>query len=210
MKDAGRRMIEGLRNAIMDKLHAVGNAVRDAGNTIVRKTKEAFGIHSPSRVMYEIGDFMMQGLANGITENTEQGIAAASTMATDTVDAFSKGFGNAKDIWNNAFGENADPTIKPVLDLTQVEDQANHLDELFPQEEISSTLTSTATAQLAGRAVRSTPAQSDANAASETYNQGTSLVFNQYNNSPRALSEAEIYRQTHNQIEQLKGAMYEL
>ena len=210
MEDAGRRMIEGLRNAIIDKLHSVANAVSNAGNTIVRKTKEAFGIHSPSRVMYEIGDFMMQGLANGITENTEQGVAAASTMATDTVDAFSKGFGNAKDIWNNAFGENADPTIKPVLDLSQVEDQANHLDELFPQEEISSTLTSTATAQLAGRAVRSTPAQSDGDNASATYNQGTSLVFNQYNNSPRALSEAEIYRQTHNQIEQLKGAMYEL
>ena len=47
-------------------------------------------------------------------------------------------------------------------------------------------------------------------AASETYNQGTSLVFNQYNNSPKALSEAEIYRQTRNQIEQVKGAMYEL
>ena len=210
MKDAGRRMIEGLRNAIIDKLHSVANAVRNAGNTIVRKTKEAFGIHSPSRVMYEIGDFMMQGLANGITENTEQGVAAASTMATDTVDAFSKGFGNAKDIWNNAFGENADPTIKPVLDLSQVEDQANHLDELFPQEEISGTLTSTATAQLAGRAVRSTSAQSDGDNASATYNQGTSLVFNQYNNSPRALSEAEIYRQTRNQIEQVKGAMYEL
>ena len=210
MRDAGRRMIEGLRNAIIDKLHSVANAVRNAGNTIVRKTKEAFGIHSPSRVMYEIGDFMMQGLANGITENTEQGVAAASTMATDTVDAFSKGFGNAKDIWNNAFGENADPTIKPVLDLSQVEDQANHLDELFPQEEISGTLTSTATAQLAGRAVRSTPAQSDGDNASATYNQGTSLVFNQYNNSPKALSEAEIYRQTRNQIEQVKGAMYEL
>ena len=210
MKDAGRRMVEGLNNAIRDRLHSIAEGVRNMGSTIVRKTKEAFGIHSPSRVMYEIGDFMMQGLANGITENTEQGITAASTMAADTVDAFSKGFGNTKDIWNNAFGENADPTIKPVLDLSQVEDQANHLDELFPQEEISGTLTSTATAQLAGRVARSTPAQSDGDNASATYNQGTSLVFNQYNNSPRALSEAEIYRQTHNQIEQLKGAMYEL
>lgn len=210
MKNAGIQLVNGLKNAITEKLSSIASAVTSMGSTVVSKVKSAFGIHSPSRVMYEIGDFLMQGLANGITDNTEQGIAAASTMATDTVDALSKGFGNAKDIWNNAFGENADPTIKPVLDLSQVEEEAGRLNDILPQEEISSTLTSTATAQLAGRVVTSTLTKSNDTAASETYNQGTSLVFNQYNNSPKALSEAEIYRQTRNQIEQVKGAMYEL
>lgn len=211
MKNAGIQLVNGLKNAITSKLSSIASAVTSMGSTVVSKVKAAFGIHSPSRVMYEIGDFLMQGLANGITDNTEQGIAAATTMATDTVDALSKGFGNTKDIWNNAFGENADPTIKPVLDLSQVEEQADRIDELFPQEEITSTLASTATANLAGRVAGSALTKSDDNAAtSETYNQGTSLVFNQYNNSPKALSEAEIYRQTRNQIEQVKGAMYEL
>lgn len=210
MKNAGIQLVNGLKDAITEKLSSIASAVTSMGSTVVSKVKAAFGIHSPSRVMYEIGDFLMQGLANGITDNTEQGIAAASTMATDTVDALSKGFGNTKDIWNNAFGENADPTIRPVLDLSQVEEQAGRLDEILPKEEITGTLATTATAQLAGRVARSTPTQTDGNAISETYNQGTSLVFNQYNNSPKALSEAEIYRQTRNQIEQVKGAMYEL
>nr|DAU93452.1 MAG TPA: tail tape measure [Caudoviricetes sp.] len=210
MKNAGIQLVNGLKNAITSKLSSIASAVTSMGSTVVSKVKSAFGIHSPSRVMYEIGDFLMQGLANGITDNTEQGIAAATTMATDTVDALSKGFGNSKDIWNNAFGENADPTIKPVLDLSQVEEQAGRLDEILPKEEIAGTLTTTATAQLAGRVVPSTPVKSNDTAASETYNQGTNLVFNQYNNSPKALSEAEIYRQTRNQIEQVKGAMYEL
>ena len=210
MKNAGIQLVNGLKNAITEKLSSIASAVTSMGSTVVSKVKAAFGIHSPSRVMYEIGDFLMQGLANGITDNTEQGIAAATTMATDTVDALSKGFGNTKDIWNNAFGENADPTIKPVLDLSQVEEQAGRLDEILPKEEIAGTLTTTATAQLAGRVVTSTPVKSNDTAPSETYNQGTSLVFNQYNNSPKALSEAEIYRQTRNQIEQVKGAMYEL
>lgn len=210
MKNAGIQLVNGLKNAITEKLSSIASAVTSMGSTVVSKVKAAFGIHSPSRVMYEIGDFLMQGLANGITDNTEQGIAAASTMATDTVDALSKGFGNTKDIWNNAFGENADPTIRPVLDLSQVEEQAGRLDEILPKEEITGTLATTATAQLAGRVVTSTPTKSNDTAPSETYNQGTSLVFNQYNNSPKALSEAEIYRQTRNQIEQVKGAMYEL
>ena len=210
MENAGIQLVNGLKNAITSKLSSIASAVTSMGSTVVSKVKSAFGIHSPSRVMYEIGDFLMQGLANGITDNTEQGIAAATAMATDTVDALSKGFGNTKDIWNNAFGENADPTIRPVLDLSQVEEQAGRLDEILPKEEITGTLATTATAQLAGRVARSTPTQTDGNAISETYNQGTSLVFNQYNNSPKALSEAEIYRQTRNQIEQVKGAMYEL
>lgn len=210
MKNAGIQLVNGLKNAITEKLSSIASAVTSMGSTVVSKVKAAFGIHSPSRVMYEIGDFLMQGLANGITDNTEQGIAAATTMATDTVDALSKGFGNTKDIWNNAFGENADPTIKPVLDLSQVEEQAGRLDEILPKEEIAGTLTTTATAELAGRVVTSTPVKSNDTAPSETYNQGTNLVFNQYNNSPKALSEAEIYRQTRNQIEQVKGAMYEL
>ena len=92
MRSAGRQMVTGLKNAIIGRLAEIGRAVRNMGDTIVRNTKAAFGIHSPSRVMYEIGDFMMQGLSNGISENTEQGIDAASTMAYDTVDVFTKGF----------------------------------------------------------------------------------------------------------------------
>ena len=145
--------------------------------------------------MFEIGEFLMQGLTNGISENTEQGIDAASTMAHDTVDALAKGFGNTKDIWNDAFGSDMNPTIKPVLDLSQVEEQASKIQELLPQDDIQENLSANMTTQLAGRAVQG--AQSN-------------VVFNQYNTSPKALSETEIYRQTHNQIEQFRGAMYDL
>lgn len=209
MRSAGRQMVTGLKNAIIGRLAEIGSAVRNMGDTIVRNTKAAFGIHSPSRVMYEIGDFMMQGLANGISENTEQGIDAASAMAHDTVDAFATGFANTKDIWNDALGSDMDPTIKPVLDLSQVEEQAGKIQELLPQGDIQENLSANMTTQLAGRAVQG--AQSRVGeTVNETVNNGSSVVFNQYNTSPKALSETEIYRQTHNQIEQFRGAMYDL
>ena len=209
MRSAGRQMVTGLKNAIIGRLAEIGRAVRNMGDTIVRNTKAAFGIHSPSRVMFEIGEFLMQGLANGISENTEQGIDAASTMAYDTVDAFAKGFANTKDIWNDALGGDMDPTIKPVLDLSQVEEQAGKIQELLPQGDIQENLSANMTTQLAGRAVQG--AQSRVGeTVNETVNNGSSVVFNQYNTSPKALSETEIYRQTHNQIEQFRGAMYDL
>ena len=209
MRSAGRQMVTGLKNAIIGRLAEIGRAVRNMGDTIVRNTKAAFGIHSPSRVMYEIGDFMMQGLSNGISENTERGVDAASTMAHDTVDAFARGFANTKDIWNDALGGDMDPTIKPVLDLSQVEEQAGKIQELLPQGDIQENLSANMTTQLAGRAVQG--AQSRVGeTVNETVNNGSSVVFNQYNTSPKALSETEIYRQTHNQIEQFRGAMYDL
>ncbi|FAA01432.1 MAG TPA: tape measure protein [Siphovirus UK_ancient_CT89] len=209
MRSAGRQMVTGLKNAIIGRLAEIGRAVRNMGDTIVRNTKAAFGIHSPSRVMYEIGDFMMQGLSNGISENTEQGIDAASTMAHDTVDAFAKGFANTKDIWNDALGGDMDPTIKPVLDLSQVEEQAGKIQELLPQGDIQENLSANMTTQLAGRAVQGAQSRIG-ETVNETVNNGSSVVFNQYNTSPKALSETEIYRQTHNQIEQFRGAMYDL
>ena len=209
MRSAGRQMVTGLKNAIIGRLAEIGRAVRNMGDTIVRNTKAAFGIHSPSRVMFEIGEFLMQGLTNGISENTEQGIDAASAMAHDTVDAFAKGFANTKDIWNDALGGDMDPTIKPVLDLSQVEEQAGKIQELLPQGDIQENLSANMTTQLAGRAVQGAQSRIG-ETVNETVNNGSSVVFNQYNTSPKALSETEIYRQTHNQIEQFRGAMYDL
>ena len=209
MKSAGIQLVNGLKNAITEKLSSIASAVTSMGSTVVSKVKAAFGIHSPSRVMFEIGEFLMQGLTNGISENTEQGIDAASAMAHDTVDALSKGFANTKDIWNDAFGGDMNPTIKPVLDLSQVEEQASKIQELLPQDDIQENLSANMTTQLAGRAVQG--AQSRVGeTVNETVNNGSNVVFNQYNTSPKALSETEIYRQTHNQIEQFRGAMYDL
>ena len=209
MRNAGHRLVEGLKNAIKGKIEEVKQTIRNFGTSIVNTTKQVFGIHSPSRVMFEIGEFLMQGLTNGISENTEQGIDAASTMAHDTVDALSKGFANTKDIWNDAFGGDMNPTIKPVLDLSQVEEQASKIQELLPQDDIQENLSANMTTQLAGRAVQG--AQSRVGeTVNETVNNGSNVVFNQYNTSPKALSETEIYRQTHNQIEQFRGAMYDL
>lgn len=209
MRNAGRQLVEGLKNAIKGKIEEVKQTIRNFGTSVVNTTKQVFGIHSPSRVMFEIGEFLMQGLTNGISENTGQGIDAASAMAHDTVDALSKGFANTKDIWNDAFGGDMNPTIKPVLDLSQVEEQASKIQELLPQDDIQENLSADMTTQLAGRAVQG--AQSRVGeTVNETVNNGSNVVFNQYNTSPKALSETEIYRQTHNQIEQFRGAMYDL
>lgn len=84
--EIGRNVIQGMidgigsmATALMDKMKAIGDGITD-------KIKAILGIHSPSRVMMEVGYFTGEGLAQGI-ENTQSRVAAASTGLADDVTA---------------------------------------------------------------------------------------------------------------------------
>ncbi|MFF0831026.1 hypothetical protein ACFYU8_29725 [Brevibacillus sp. NPDC003359] len=84
--DIGKNIIQGMidgigsmATALMDKMKAIGDGITD-------KIKSILGIHSPSRVMMEVGYFTGEGLAKGI-ENTQPMVAAASTGLADDVTA---------------------------------------------------------------------------------------------------------------------------
>ncbi|TQR29389.1 phage tail tape measure protein [Brevibacillus brevis] len=73
-------MIDGIGSmatALMDKMKAIGDGITD-------KIKDILGIHSPSRVMMEVGYYTGEGLAQGI-ENTQTRVATASTGLADDV-----------------------------------------------------------------------------------------------------------------------------
>ena len=57
-------IIDGLAKGLLDGLKTIGPTVRKFCSSIIKSFKEAFGIRSPSRVMAEIGDFLVQGLIN--------------------------------------------------------------------------------------------------------------------------------------------------
>ena len=65
---AGGDVIAGLLLGILDGLASIGQWIVDNIFTpFMEGFKNAFGIHSPSTVMEEQGDFLIQGLLNGIT-----------------------------------------------------------------------------------------------------------------------------------------------
>lgn len=75
--EIGKNIIQGLVNGIANMKDAVINKVKDIAGGIVGGIKGMLDIHSPSRVMMEVGFFTGQGLAEGIAE-TEQMVAGAS------------------------------------------------------------------------------------------------------------------------------------
>lgn len=107
--DIGKNLIQGLVDGVNNMIETAKNAVANVGNAVIDKVKNVLGIHSPSTVFAEIGGYIDQGLANGITAAVsyvttamqgvvnavqEKGnalIAAGSTQATNYVTGFLNG-----------------------------------------------------------------------------------------------------------------------
>lgn len=65
--DMGEMTIEGFFKGIGDMLKDIGNwIVENIWNPFITGFKNAFGIHSPSTKMAEMGGYIIQGLCNGI------------------------------------------------------------------------------------------------------------------------------------------------
>lgn len=77
----GKDIINGLVNGIKGKIEDVKNAVKDIAGSITGKIKDILNIHSPSRVMAELGMFTSQGLAEGMLDGARYVDRASSQIA---------------------------------------------------------------------------------------------------------------------------------
>ncbi len=80
----GQNIIQGLWNGMMGVARGLMNFVGNLANNIVKTLKKALSIHSPSRVMAEIGMYTGQGLINGIA-GMEDGVLKSVTGYSDAI-----------------------------------------------------------------------------------------------------------------------------
>ena len=67
LRKLGKFIWDGLINGLKDAWSTVTNGIKGFTDGFINGFKDALGIHSPSKVFYEIGGYIDQGLANGIT-----------------------------------------------------------------------------------------------------------------------------------------------
>ncbi|OEZ73765.1 hypothetical protein JAB5_33120 [Janthinobacterium sp. HH103] len=77
----GANILRGLVNGITGSMGAVKDAISNAGSSTIAWFKEKLGIHSPSRVFAQLGDYTMQGLAVGLDRSEGAPIAKVSSLA---------------------------------------------------------------------------------------------------------------------------------
>jgi phage-related protein len=78
----GKNILQGLINGIKSMAGAIGTAVKNVANAIPAKIKSFLGIHSPSRVLMELGEFTGEGFAKGIESMVRKVQGVTSDMAS--------------------------------------------------------------------------------------------------------------------------------
>lgn len=149
--DVGGNLISGLWQGITGAAGAVWDGICDFGSSIVNGFCDFFGIHSPSRVMAGIGEYLSLGLAQGITDETGsvvQGVQDVSDTALSTMMDLAQRVG---DIASDDF--EYEPSIQPVVDMSDVQNGVDWLnDTLFQNGTVA--LNAERTAGLAANVVR--------------------------------------------------------
>lgn len=130
----GNETANGIINGIQNALPRVRNGAHTLATTVANAVSDRRGldIHSPSRVMYRIGNYSILGFINafkdglGITERTGRDVANSA------IDGFQSSLSRIKmmaDIIDSGF--DLTPVISPVVDLSNVKRGADAINAMM-------------------------------------------------------------------------------
>ncbi len=188
----GEYLVEGFANGITAYTYLAEARARAMAAAAARAAEKELAINSPSKVGYRIGSFFGLGFINALDDYESKSYDAGSGIADAAKNGLSNAISKISDVINGDI--DTQPTIRPVLDLSDVETGTSKLNALFSRNRamsISANMNGTAGEEI----------QNGGNISGT----GNTFTFTQYNYSPKALSRIEIYRQTKNQLSMMKG-----
>lgn len=114
IQEAGGNVAKGLWNGILEGLGNIGKWILDnIVNPIIDGFKNAMGIHSPSTVMFELGEYVMQGLLSGITSLIDKIKEKWEEIKTNAINKFTE----TKDTVVSKITEMKDKAVNKVSEL---------------------------------------------------------------------------------------------
>jgi tape measure domain-containing protein len=204
MRSAGLNLalaiVDGMTGGLISAVGRLAASAANLARSALSSAKHALGIASPSKEFYKVGAWSGEGMDNAINDYAPIVAKSAAGMGEGAINSLRSTLSDISD----AVGGQIDvkPVISPVLDLTSVKKDADDLASMLAPKSITvdSSYSSAKQAQDGYQDPR--PPSDDAGGAS-----GGDTTFIQNNNSPKALSAAEIYRNTKNQLSEAKGAL---
>lgn len=198
---AGVDSAKGLLNGLKSQQKLIEKQMDLIASSMIRAIKKKLGIKSPSRAFMEVGTFSAEGLIKGLDEMSDMVERSAERTGKAAVDSLRKTISGFSDLITQDVDTR--PVITPVLDLSSVKKDAAVIGGIFGGRSLSvDSAYAKARYVAAGYASNQEAASAEADAVG-----GNSVSYVQNNYSPKALSSAEIYRQTKNQLSTTKGAL---
>ena len=191
--EVGEYASEGLAKGIEKKIKKIAEASVKVSKEAVKQAQKTFEEKSPSRVMAGIGEYATMGLAQGMVSKISYLTSSVDDVSSVAISRFQNALSKVQDAMPDT-GDNF--TITPVLDLSQVENGVSNIESMFNSRVFGVTTAVNARYASGSFDRRLNDVAKDPQLTQITNN----YEFNQTNNSPKALSNAEIYRQTNNLI----------
>ena len=133
---AGAYLVDGFVNGISANTYKAAAQAKAMASAAVVAAKKELDEHSPSKVFYGIGDFAGKGFINALADYTDKAEYAGQNVAKSAVNGSRNAIGKIVDVLNN--GIDAEPTIRPVVDLSDVTKSVSDLNTLFSYEQAMS------------------------------------------------------------------------
>lgn len=126
---AGNYLGSGLVAGINSMMTAVYNAAYKLGQKAAQGAKDGEDAHSPSREGIKAGEWLGEGLVIGIANMGRKVYNAGHEMGEEAVRSLSKAMVGVNDLINGDM--DTQPTIRPVLDLSDVKSGIGSINGMF-------------------------------------------------------------------------------
>ena len=186
LQSTGSNIVEGLKSGISGAWGSFVEWFRKKVGDIPVIGDLALKILSPSRRFMYTGSMIVAGLRKGIADNFPRAYKDVKTNAGLLIEAMDKGLSELSDI---------NPSIAPVIDLTNVKMGVEAIGSMIDGQSINAGVSFDSARQISSATSKSNNEQTNQSGKSDG---GVTFVQNNY--SPKALSEADIYRKTNGQV----------
>ena len=125
----GMSIVKGVVKGLASVPGAIWSGICDVGNSIKNGFKSFFGINSPAKEMEFIGQGIDEGIVVGLEQYKGAVVGASEEVGNSAITSMSNAISSISDVIDSDI--DSQPTIRPVLDLSNIESGAGAIDGMF-------------------------------------------------------------------------------
>lgn len=205
-QSAGSYLAAGVAHGISANAAAVANASANMAARAASAARSRLQIKSPSRVGYQIGDYFGIGFTNGITDNIRNAGLSSDALAESATTGLSNAISKIAALIDSGIDTN--PTIRPVLDLTEIQNGSAAIADLMSTlsgRPVEGTVSIAAKTASSMNRPAFAPEQKTESANGKQASENTTNNFYITGTDPRAIAD-EVDRKLQRRVERRKAA----
>ena len=129
--DSGKNIATSFASGISDYTYKATAKAKAMAEAAVAVVNEALGINSPSKVFKGIAAYTVEGFVIGIQNGISTIVDTSEEMAKESCDAVNGAMTALNSFANFDIGIDCEPVIAPIVDMTNVENSASTISDLF-------------------------------------------------------------------------------